>query len=162
VGKTLVVGYGNLDREDDGVAWHVLVRLAEGLGLPPPAQDSDGLPQVDDQPDLLCLLQLDPGLAEVIAGYDRVCFVDAHTGAYPQDIRFAHIEGQFQASPFTHHMTPETCLALAQTLHGCVPNGMVLSVKGHQFGFSNTLSPATAELAEQATQVLIGWLASQE
>jgi Ni,Fe-hydrogenase maturation factor len=30
----LIVGYGNYDREDDGVAWHILERLANHLGQP--------------------------------------------------------------------------------------------------------------------------------
>ena len=29
--KTLVIGYGNVDRQDDGAAWHILARLAKQL-----------------------------------------------------------------------------------------------------------------------------------
>ncbi len=160
MGKTLIIGYGNPDREDDGVAWHILNRVAERLGLPAPGQDIDDLQHLAGTTDLLCLLQLDPELAEVIAEYDRICFVDAHTGAYREDIRFEAIEGKYQASPFTHHLTPETCLALAEALHGYAPQGIVVSVRGYQFGFVHALSPATAKLAETAAERIMAWLSS--
>ncbi len=156
--KILIIGYGNPDREDDGVAWHVLERLAERLGRPEPAQAAESLEGAGGAPDLLCLLQLDPDLAETVAAYDRVCFVDAHTGAYAEDVRFEEIAGAFQASPFTHHMTPETVLALAATLYGRAPQGAVVSIRGHQFGFARALSPATAQLAEAAAERIVAWL----
>jgi Ni,Fe-hydrogenase maturation factor len=31
--RTLVIGFGNLDRADDGAAFHIVNRLREGLGL---------------------------------------------------------------------------------------------------------------------------------
>ena len=34
---TLVLGYGNVDRMDDGLAWHVLAGLVGALGEPVPA-----------------------------------------------------------------------------------------------------------------------------
>ncbi len=55
-------------------------------------------------------------------------------------------------------MTPQTCLALAEALHGRGPQAIIVSVKGHQFGFSHTLSAQTALLAEEATEKIISWL----
>jgi hydrogenase maturation protease len=156
--KALIIGYGNPDRADDGAAWYILKQLASRLELPEPGQDIDSLRQQKDSLGLLCTLQLDPQMADLIADYDRVCFVDAHTAAYPDDIRYQTIEGKFQASPFTHHMTPETCLALTETLYGYAPPSVVISVKGYQFEFSPTLSSRTAKLAEEATKRLIDWL----
>jgi hydrogenase maturation protease len=154
----LIIGYGNPDREDDGVAWHILDKIAERLNLPEPARQIDDLDQNEGSPDLLCVLQLDPEMAEAIADYDRVCFVDAHTGAYGEDIRFEEIEGEYQTSPFTHHMTPQTCLALAEALYGHAPRGVVISVRGHQFGFSHALSIETALLAGEAVESIVSWL----
>ena len=158
--KTLVIGYGNPDREDDGVAWHVLSGLAERLGLPEPELDIDGLNDRQGALALLCVLQLTPELGEVIASYDQVCFVDAHTGAFQEDLRLEALTGVFQASPFTHHMTPETCLALAEALYGHAPQGVVVSIRGYQFGFSNALSSRTALLAEMAVEQILSWLNS--
>ncbi|MCC7355033.1 MAG: hydrogenase maturation protease [Anaerolineae bacterium] len=157
--RTLIIGYGNPDREDDGVAWHILHRLAERWGRAvSPITESGGLNQLDESPALLAILQLTPELAEEIARYDYVCFVDAHTGAYNEDIRFQPIASNFQTSPFTHHLTPESCLFLAATLYGHAPRARVLSVRGYRFGFSRTLSPETAALVEEAVESILGWL----
>ena len=158
--EVLIIGYGNPDREDDGVAWHILKSLATRLAQPEPSQDPDSLHHLEGAPDLLCVLQLDPDIAEIIADYDRVCFVDAHTGVYQEEIRFERIEGEFQSSPFTHHMTPETCLILAETLFGQAPQAIVVSVRGYHFGFSHGLSIETAALAEVAMDRIIAWLRS--
>jgi hydrogenase maturation protease len=156
--KILIIGYGNPDREDDGVAWHILQGLAKHLGRTALDPESGELEQFDQSPDLLFVLQLTPELAELITNYDHVCFVDAHTGDYSEKLRFEPIDAEFQTSPFTHHMTPQTCLMLAKTLYGRAPQGIVVSARGHQFGFSHTLSIETALLAEEAVNRLISWL----
>jgi hydrogenase maturation protease len=156
--KVLIVGYGNPDREDDGVAWHILQGLAKRLGRTTLCVETGGLDQLGQSPDLLFVLQLTPDLAEVIANYDYVCFIDAHTGDYPEDLRFNSIAAGYQTSPFTHHMTPQTCLKLAETVFGHTPQAIVVSVRGHQFGFSHTLSNQTALLAEEAIEQITSWL----
>jgi hydrogenase maturation protease len=162
----LIIGYGNPDREDDGVAWHILKQLAIQFKRGNPAAllqsiadiDLGELEQHDDRPDLMGELQLMPEIAEVLVGYDRVCFVDAHTGAYANDVNVAPIQAQFQSSPFTHHLTPETCLVLAQTAFGRAPAGIVVSVRGYQFGFKHELSEPTAQLANEAVEKINTWL----
>jgi hydrogenase maturation protease len=156
--KVLIIGYGNPDREDDGVAWHILQGVAQRLGRTAPDLGSGGLDELGQSPDLLFVLQLTPELSELITDYDYVCFVDAHTGAYPEDLRIESLDAEFQTSPFTHHMTPQTCLMFAEALHGQAPQAIVVSVRGHQFGFSHTLSPRTAQLAEEAIKQIAGWL----
>lgn len=156
--KTLIIGYGNPDREDDGVAWHILQGVAEHLGRTALDVETGGLDQLGQSPDLLFVLQLTPDLAELIANYNYVCFIDAHTGDYPEDLRLDFIAAGYQTSPFTHHMTPETCLKLAETLFGHKPQAIVVSVRGHQFGFSHTLSNQTALLAKEAIEQITSWL----
>ena len=157
-GKTLIIGFGNPDRQDDGVAWHVLSALAERLGRTVSESMDDDLDRAEPSPNLVCLLQLTPEVAETLARYDRVCFVDAHTGAYDQDIRFETIEPDFQSSPFTHHMTPRTCLVLAETLYGHAPQATVMSVRGRQFGFSRNMSSETTALAADTVERIGSWL----
>jgi len=154
----LIIGYGNPDREDDGVAWHILQGVARRLGRPALDIETGGQDQLGQSPDLLFVLQLTPELADLISEYDYVCFIDAHTGDYPEDLRITSVDAQFQTSPFTHHMTPQTCLALANTLYGRRPQAIVVSVKGHRFGFSHTLSAQTALFAEEAVEHITAWL----
>lgn len=156
--NVLIIGYGNPDREDDGVAWHILQGIARRLGRPALNVDTGGLDQLGQPVDLLFVLQLTPELAELMADYDYICFVDAHTGDYPEDLRLTSIDAQFQTSPFTHHMTPQTCLMLADTLYGHKPQAIVVSVKGHRFGFSQMLSTQTALYAEEAADKVAAWL----
>jgi len=156
--STLIIGYGNFDREDDGVAWHVLTALAQRLGYDTPDAPEEGLEPEGKPVDFLFRLQLTPEIAETLAEYDRACFVDAHTGAVPEDLHVETLSAQFQVSPFTHHMTPETSLSIAETLYGKRPDAILVSVRGYGFGFSRSLSPETAALAEQAVEVIWKWL----
>ncbi len=156
--RTIVFGYGNPDRQDDGVAWHVLVALANRLGWKAPATIEEEFFPANGTPDLRYDLQLTPELAEVIAGYQRVCFIDAHTGNIPDEISVVEVKSEYQRSPFTHHMTPATCLAMAQTLYGGNPQVMLVSVRGYEFGFVQSLSARTQALAEQAAGIIFTWL----
>jgi hydrogenase maturation protease len=156
---TLIIGYGNPDRQDDGVAWHILTRLAQELGRPIPSIDEGFFPS-GENPDLLFNLQLIPELAETISAYRRVCFVDAHTGNVPEDMNVVEVKAEYQRSPFTHHMTADTCLSLVHTIYGQTPQAILVSVRGYEFGFSHELSPATLQLAEQAVARIMTWLAS--
>ena len=103
-------------------------------------------------------MQLTPELAETIAQYERVCFADAHTGAVPQDVNVSAIAAEFQASPLTHHLTPQSLLTFAQTLYNARLEAILVSVRGYQFGFERTLSPLTAQLAQQAADVVAKWV----
>jgi len=153
--KSLVIGYGNVDRQDDGAGWHILDRLAEILGLEPDEQDAWS------EEGSICLryaLQLTPELAEFIAQFDRVCFVDAHTSLVKEEIHAIRVEPLYQASAFTHHMTPETCMLLTQKLYGKQPESILFSVRGYAFGFQNGLSKNTASLAETAAGRIWSWL----
>ena len=155
--RTLILGYGNFDRQDDGIAWHVLAEAARRLDCSVPSSPEEEFPLNDGAPDFLFELQLTPELAETIAQYERVCFVDAHTGAVPQDVNVSVIAAEFQASPLTHHLTAQSLLTFAQTLYDARPEAILVSVRGYQFGFERTLSPLTAELAQQAAEVIVKW-----
>jgi len=155
---TLIVGYGNPDRQDDGVAWHILQALSERLGRPTTNSWDEGIFPTGESPDLLFVLQLTPELAEIFAGFKRICFVDAHTGAVPEELHVSKIQPQYQKSPFTHHMTSATCLALTQSIYGNLPEAILLSIRGYEFGFSHDLSSNTAELVQQAVQMIMEWL----
>jgi hydrogenase maturation protease len=159
VEPTLIIGYGNLDRQDDGVAWHVLTRLANRLHLPAAASPEEIFPTTEGIfPHLLFDLQLVPEFSETISRYQKVCFIDAHTGRIPEDVKIAPIVPVMQSSPFTHHMTPETCLSLARTLYNSQVKGVLVSIKGFEFGFSHTLSSQTYLLADHAVQMIESWL----
>ena len=155
--RTLIIGYGNPDREDDGVAWHILRALTVNLGLPAPASYEDEFP-VNDQLDFAFYLQLTPEMAEEIAAYERVCFVDAHTGDIPEPVRMIPVESEFQRSPFTHHLTAQSLLSMCETLYQIKPDAVLLSVRGYRFQFTRELSAETAVLVPEAVGLIEAWL----
>jgi len=155
---TLIIGYGNFDRQDDGVAWHVLAEIARRLGCAVPLSPEEEFPLNSGSPDFIFELQLTPELAETMAQYERVCFVDAHTGAVPNDVNVSQIAAEFQASPLTHHLTPQSLLTFAQTLYNARPVAILVSVRGYQFGFERTLSSLTTQLAQEAAEVIEKWV----
>ena len=158
--RALLIGYGNPDREDDGVAWHILCALALKLGLPAPISYEDEFPQ-NTQVDFAFYLQLTPEMAEEIAAYEYVCFVDAHTGNIPVPVRLIDVESDFQRSPFTHHLTPQSLISICETLYASKPDAVLLSVRGYQFLFSRQLSEETLALVPQAVDLIWDWLSAK-
>lgn len=158
---TLFIGYGNPDRQDDGVAWHVLAGVATQLGLETPSAWEEPLPS-SPQADFAFHLQLTPELAEDITAYDRVCFVDAHTGKIPANVQVVDIVPEYQTSPFTHHLTPEMLLSMSRELYNKTPAAILVSVRGYEFGFETELSSFTSSLVTEAVERTVGWLRAEE
>ncbi len=159
--KVLLLGYGNPDREDDGVAWHILHALTLNLGLVSPESYEDEFPEFESI-DFVFQLQLTPEMAEDIAQYQYVCFIDAHTGNIPEPVRLIHVESEFQSSPFTHHLTPQSLLSMCETIYENKPDAALLSVLGHRFLFSRELSGETAALVPQAVELIVEWLKARK
>jgi len=158
--RTLLIGYGNPDREDDGVAWHILRALVIKMGLPAPTSYEDEFPQ-NAQVDFAFSLQLTPEMAEEISAYKYVCFLDAHTGAIPEPVRLVNVESDFQRSPFTHHLTPQSLVSICETIYGKKLDAALLSVRGYQFLFSRQLSEKTLALVPKAVDLIWDWLSTR-
>lgn len=159
--KVIIIGIGNFDRQDDGVAWHILCGVAQQLGRPVPQHPYEEafIPE-GEYPHLQFSLQLLPEMADDLAEYDHVLFVDAHTGAIPQDLQIIPIEPAHERNPLTHHMTPQTLLSLVETVYHQAPQAVLVSVRGYSFEYSNELSEATRNLGLLAVQSIMEWLNS--
>jgi hydrogenase maturation protease len=159
--KTLLIGYGNPDRQDDGLAWHILFQLAGRFDRP--VNFDTGINFIDNHqsPDFLFSLQITPEMIDFIKDYDQVCFVDAHTGNIPAEIQLVNLKSKFQKSPFTHHMTPETCLSLHENIYHRTPEAVLVSVRGYEFGFTQGLSPQCEKLVAIAVGTIWSWLFSE-
>lgn len=158
--KTLLIGYGNPDREDDGVAWHVLRGVAGYFGLKIPDALDEDLITVNENLHFLFNLQLLPEMTYEMADYARICFVDAHTGALENNLNIQKLDRKFQNSPLTHHMTPQTILSILEKAFNQTPEAILVSVRGYQFGFENYLSPETKELSLLAIEKISQWIIS--
>lgn len=160
--KTLIIGYGNPDREDDGAAWHVLYRLARRLGRPLPEGPEDGFLPEGLEPDLWFALQLTPEMAETFAEYQRIIFVDAHTGQVPGEISFQPVDAAAPASILTHHLSPAACMALTWSLYFRRPEAHLLTMRGHSFQFSRDLTPQTDRIVNQAVDIIWNWVVKED
>lgn len=158
----LVLGYGNLDRQDDGAAWHVLSQLMQEFGLTRPTSiDVDEYLKEKDI-HFLFQLQLLPELAYDLDRYDYAVLIDAHTGAIPNEVNLEEVSPDFQASPLTHHLTANSLLSIAQQIHSKYPRSILVSVRGYQFTFSQQLSSKTAELVPIAVAKILKWMNNQK
>lgn len=161
--RTLIIGCGNPSRSDDSVGLYVINQINRHLGKSPVRVDvafaglEDG-PDDDDQVMTVFLQQLGPELAELVADYDLVIFVDAHTGSYAEELRFAPVTPSYITSAFSHHLEPAAVLALAEMLYGRVPQAYAVSVRGYDFQFGTKLSDETRALADNALEQILAVL----
>lgn len=121
---TLVIGYGNPLRGDDGVGWAV----ADAL------QDRTGVTAVSTH-------QLLPELADQIANAEKVVFVDATVEGEPGDIRVTAVSPQTIGTASTHQMSPGVLLSYVAELYCRCPPAYLITITGQDFGYTETLSP---------------------
>lgn len=153
--RTLVLGFGNVYRRDDGVAFAVLNALRERLGHPPLDIDDDGFDDLGQAIDTVLLHQLVPELAEVAAPYDQLIFVDAHVSAFEEPVRQEELVACFRSTTVSHQLHPCTLLALIEQMRGGTPRGALISVRGHDFDFGEGLSEQTAALVPEAVERIV-------
>ncbi len=146
---TLVAGFGNLYRRDDGVARVVVNELRKRLGRPPLDEMDDGFDDLGQTVDTVVLHQLIPELAEDLRHYDLVVFVDAHVGSgIAEEIHEERLDVVYK-TPFVYHQThPSTILALTRQMYDRAPHAILISLLGHDFDFGPGLSDETAALVE--------------
>ncbi|MGO8814749.1 MAG: hydrogenase maturation protease [Terriglobia bacterium] len=139
--RTLIIGYGNPLRGDDGFGWHAGRLLAQALA----SRDVE----------VMTCHQLTPELAEPLSHCGRALFIDADSKGKPGEIHRRAVRVQLPASsPFTHTCTPSGLLASAKQLFGRSPRAIIITVSAQSFEFGEALSPAVeAALPEVLAQV---------
>ena len=153
--RVLVIGFGNAFRHDDGVASVIVNELRGRLGRPPLDSLDDGFDDLGHAVDTVLLHQIVPELAESLEGYQLVIFVDAHVPDVSEPLREEWLEAAHR-TPFVYHQThPATVLDLAKRMYGKAPEGVLLSVRGHDFDFGEGLSPETAALVSPAVERIL-------
>jgi hydrogenase maturation protease len=150
--KTLVIGFGNVYRRDDGAGFFAINALRERLGRPPLEEDEDGLGDLGHEIDTLLLHQLVPELVDTVAQYDLVVFIDAHMGTIPELVRQEELEACYKSATVSHILHPCTLLAMARELYTRQPSGVLISVRGYDFEFGKGLSEQTAALIPETTE----------
>lgn len=148
--RTLVAGFGNIFRRDDGLGPVVVNAVRSHIGRPGLDSLDDGFDDLGHNVDTIVLHQLVPELAETIKDYDLLIFVDAHVGTIQELIREERLTVEFQAPLVSHQFRPSTVLALSQQMYGRVPVAVLLSLRGYDFDFGEGLTAEAALLVRPA------------
>lgn len=140
---TLLVGYGNECRGDDGLG-PTVARLVDAMGLP--------------EVSVLAVHQLTPELAEPLAAAGRAVFVDARAAPRHSPITVERLEAACAATVLTHSCRPADLLALCQLLYGHSPPAWLVTIAGSRFDPGDSLSRHARRRADQAAEMLSRWL----
>ena len=128
----LIIGYGNTLRGDDGVGYRI-AEMVQAWGL-------EGI-------EVVACHQLTPELADAIATFQSVIFVDAAIAPITtsSDITLERLYPSDQNPSTTHASTPSTLLTLVQWLYEVSPIAYQLTIPAVEFEFTEDLSPVTTE-----------------
>lgn len=142
---TLLIGYGNPGRGDDGLGPAFARRIA--------ARNLPGLTiEIDYQ------LTVDHAL--MMAGAERVVFADAALDA-EAPFYFRPVAGAADGALGSHSIGPDDAVALARLLFGASPSGFVLGLRGAAYGeMAEGLSEAAAASLDAAEAFFVQWYAS--
>lgn len=152
--RTLVIGFGNLDRADDGVAYYVINALRRRLGQKMLNEEITGLEGLCGDIDSIFLSQLVPELMDVLTDYDQVIFVDAHVYENVDNLHCTPVTQDYTPPTFSHNITPPMLLAFLKKLYHREPIGYLVSIRGYNFDFSRSLSVDTKALVETAVDYI--------
>ena len=132
---TLILGYGNTLRGDDGAGRVVAERLQAIIR--------------DPNVEILSLHQLTPDLMVNLSRADHAIFIDASATGRPGGYVCLPLYPAPQCAQFTHHASPETLLAGSRSLYGRCPEATLYLIPGQEFELSDRLSGAVQAAASQ-------------
>lgn len=137
--RTLIIGYGNSLRRDDGAGPEVARRVRQ-LHVP-------GI-------DVIEAHQLLPEHAERLSHYERVIFVDASVEEELQHVSLQRIEANPRANIDAHVSDPAGLLALASQLFGARACAWIAHLPVEDLGIGDGFSVlAEASIHESVRQI---------
>jgi hydrogenase maturation protease len=141
----MLLALGNTTRGDDGVG--VVLGRALAARLPP------GSVHVEEA------IQLLPEHAEAAARAEAVVFLDATVTGAPGGVTAHHVHTRAPREALLHALTPEEILGLARMAYGRAPQGLLITVAGGDFSFTERLSPEVEAAVATAVEKALSWLA---
>lgn len=123
--KTIIIGYGNPGRQDDGLGPSFVTKLTGQL--------TERLSEKDRlQVQLQSNYQLTVEDAYDIVEFDQVIFVDASLNSQAP-FSFTKITETNDSGLGSHSLTPNAVIRLCETLYGKTPKAFILGIKGYEF-----------------------------
>lgn len=146
---TLIIGYGNPSRGDDGLGPAAIAELERRA-----AQRTDW-----GAVDLVTDFQLQVEFVTDLADRQRIVFIDAAaSGAEP--FAFGLLEAKHDGSVTTHALSPAALLTVYRRFHGDdAPPAFLLGIRGYAFELGEPLSARAQDNLDAAIAMLDQWLA---
>ena len=138
--STLVIGYGNTLRGDDGAGFLAAELLRDRIHRP--------------DIEILSQHQLLPELMEPISRASRVIFIDASVSGRAGKVHRIPLRPAPACARVTHHATPEALLAGAQSLYGHTPEATLYVIPGRNFQVGQELTPSVRRAVDQLVDAL--------
>jgi len=138
--STLVIGYGNTLRGDDGAGFLAAELLRDRIHRP--------------DIEILSQHQLLPELMEPISRASRVIFIDASVSGRAGKVHRIPLRPAPACARVTHHATPEALLAGAQSLYGHTPEATLYTIPGRNFQVGQELTPSVRRAVDQLVDAL--------
>ncbi len=149
--KTLVIGFGNTLRSDDGAGPVAAQRLAHRVA----AEHASGVVA-------LAVMQLVPEIAEDISRSKCVIFIDASVKVPVGRLDASRVQPHRQGehpSRLGHHETPERLMALCEKAFGNVPPAFIVAIGAASLELGSqltrTVKPVVRELANHLFDGLV-------
>jgi hydrogenase maturation protease len=144
---TLIIGYGNALRGDDGAGFIAAELLRDRIH--------------DPEIEILSQHQLTPELMEPIARAAHVIFIDAAVSGRAGMFNRIPLRPAPACARFTHYATPESLLAGAQSLYGHTPEATLYKIPGRFFETGQELTPSVRRAVNELVATLEKQLAAK-
>jgi hydrogenase maturation protease len=138
-----IIGYGNTDRQDDGIGPYVVERLDQAI------KEREGIRT-------LALHQLGPEWVEDVRDAHTLILVDACQDWIEYGWQWVKIEPELRdISYLTHHLKPSFFVGLLHSLYQHCPESWLISIQGQDFGFGKGLSIEAQKRADKIISQIV-------
>jgi hydrogenase maturation protease len=143
---SLIIGYGNAIRSDDGTGLKAAAAIEREACLAGAR--------------VIAAHQLVPEMAEPVARADRVLFLDASHAGAPGEIRCerTHRDREFQLAALSHDLSPGALLELAARHFQAEPATWLLTITGSNFDLGESFSPPVEAAWKAYLERVLAWV----
>jgi len=138
-----IIGYGNIQRRDDGIGPYIVGRLKKILKRKKEIR-------------FLALQQLGVDMVEELREANHIIFVDATIKAQKDGWNWVILQPKTGFLPYlTHHIHPSFLLGFLRSLYHRSPHASSVTVQGSDFEFGEGLSALAKKRAEKAISEIV-------
>jgi len=133
--KTLIYGYGNAGRMDDGIGERFVELIDKWI-------EEEKIANVFTD----CNYQLNIEDSATVSEYDAVIFVDASIVEEVENFRLEKVEPNDATIEFTMHaVSTSYVIDLCRKIYNKTPEAWVLHVRAYEFDFKEEMTPKAVE-----------------